>query len=219
VSAKTLRALLALMLVMTVACGGKKEEEHADEHGHGAAESEAKGPHGGRMLRDGDFGIEVTIFEQGVPPEFRLYAFDGDKPIAPSQVRARMQLVRLDRTEQIAFAPKNDYLLGNVEVVEPHSFTVKLRVTHDGKSRDLGEAQLRRAAAQQNVERFRTEIIPAAESVHEAITEGYRLGKFGYLEVLDARRTLAQARLQLVAAQRELELARVDVERLTGGWQ
>lgn len=141
-SAKTLRALLALMVVMAVACGGRKEEEHAGEHGHGAAESEAKGPHGGRMLRDGDFGIEVTIFEQGVPPELRLYAFDGEKPVAPSQVTAQMQLVRLDRTEQIAFAPKNDYLLGNAEVVEPHSFTVKLRVTHDGKSRDLAYEQL-----------------------------------------------------------------------------
>lgn len=142
-SAKAVRALLALILMMTVACGGKKEEEHADEHGHETAEeSEAKGPHGGRMLRDGDFGIEVTIFEQGVPPEFRLYAYEGDKPIAPKDVTAQMQLVRLDRTEQIAFSPKADYLLGNAEVVEPHSFTVKLRATYEGKTHDLGYEQL-----------------------------------------------------------------------------
>ena len=141
-SAKTLRALLALMLMTTMACGGRKEAEHAGEHGHGAEESEAKGPHGGRMLRDGDFAIEVTIFEQGVPPEFRLYAYEDDKPIAPEDVTAQMQLVRLDRTEQIAFAPKAGYLLGNLEVVEPHSFTVKLRATHDGKTHDLSYEQL-----------------------------------------------------------------------------
>jgi cobalt-zinc-cadmium efflux system membrane fusion protein len=140
VSTRALRALLALVLAMTVACGGKKEE-HADEHGHGA-ESEAKGPHGGRMLRDGDFGIEVTIFEQGVPPEFRLYAYEGGKPVAPQDVTAQMQLVRLDRTEPIAFTPKADYLLGNTEVVEPHSFAVTLRATDEGKAHDFRYEQL-----------------------------------------------------------------------------
>lgn len=140
-SAKTLRALLALVVVMTVACGGGNDEENADGHGHGAEESDAKGPHGGRMLRDGDFGLEVAIFEQGVPPEFRLYAFEGDTPIAPKDVTAQMQLVRLDRTEQIAFAPQKDYLLGNAEVVEPHSFVVKLRATHEGKTHELSYEQ------------------------------------------------------------------------------
>jgi cobalt-zinc-cadmium efflux system membrane fusion protein len=142
-SAMALRVMLALMLMITVACGGSRETGHADEHGHGEeAANAAKGPHGGRMLRDGDLGVEVTIFEQGVPPEFRIYIYDGDKPVAPNEATAQMQLVRLDRTEQITFAPKDDYLLGNAEVVEPHSFTVKLRVTHGGKSHDLGYEQL-----------------------------------------------------------------------------
>ena len=44
-----------------------------------AAESEAaneefeRGPHRGRLLRDGDFALEVTIFETGVAPQFRLH--------------------------------------------------------------------------------------------------------------------------------------------------
>ena len=142
-SARALRALLASMLLLTVACGGGRKEEEA-EHGdeHEAAETVAKGPHGGRMLRDGDFAMEVTIFEQGVPPEFRLYAFENDKPVAPQEVTAQMDLVRLDRTEPIAFSAKADYLLGNREVVEPHSFTVKLRATHDGKQHDFSYEQL-----------------------------------------------------------------------------
>jgi outer membrane protein, heavy metal efflux system len=127
----------------------------------------------------------------------------------PAAVAGIAMPLPLDRNRDAVAAA-----LARVEAARSERDAARLRL-----SRDLGEAQLRRAAAQQNVERFRTEIIPAAESVHEAITEGYRLGKFGYLEVLDARRTLAQARLQLVAAQGELELARVDVERLTGGWQ
>ena len=28
-----------------------------------------KGPHRGRMLRQGDFALELSIFETGVPPE------------------------------------------------------------------------------------------------------------------------------------------------------
>lgn len=130
----------ALLLVLLLACRG--EQGHEEHHGEHAESQEARGPHGGRMLRDGDFGIEVTIFEQGVPPEFRLYAYEGDKPVPPNEVTAQMQLVRLDRTEPIAFAPKGDYLLGNREVVEPHSFTVKLRATHEGKTHDFSYEQL-----------------------------------------------------------------------------
>jgi cobalt-zinc-cadmium efflux system outer membrane protein len=130
----------------------------------------------------------------------------GDGPAAVAGIALPLPLDR--NRDAIAAA------LARVEAARSEVEAARLRL-----SRDLGDAQLRRAAAQQSVDRFRAEILPAAESVHEAITEGYRLGKFGYLEVLDARRTLAQARLQLVAAQRDLEIARVEVERLTGGWQ
>ncbi|HYI12664.1 MAG TPA: TolC family protein [Thermoanaerobaculia bacterium] len=157
--------------------------------------------------REAEAGIERA---RGVPDlrasaGIRTYE-SGDGPAAVAAIAIPLPL---DRNRNAVAAA-----LARVEAARSERDAARLRL-----SRDLGEAQLRRTAAQQNVERFRTEIIPAAESVHEAITEGYRLGKFGYLEVLDARRTLAQARLQLVAAQRELELARVDVERLTGGWQ
>lgn len=104
--------------------------------------------------------------------------------------------------------------LARVEAARSEVEAVRVRLT-----RDLQAGRVRLTAARQNADLFRTEIIPAAESVYEAVSEGYRLGKFGYLEVLDARRTLADARQQLVAAQRELALVRIDVARLTGGWK
>jgi cobalt-zinc-cadmium efflux system outer membrane protein len=131
----------------------------------------------------------------------------GDGPAAVAGVT--MSLPVFDRNRDAVAAA-----LARVEAARADAAAVRTSV-----SRHLGEARIRVAAAQQNVDRFRSEIIPAAESVDAAISEGYRLGKFGYLEVLDARRTLAQARMQLVAAQRELELARIEVERLTGGWK
>lgn len=131
----------------------------------------------------------------------------GDGPAAVAGVA--MSLPVFDRNRDAVAAA-----LARVEAARADATAVRTRIT-----RDLDEARIRVAAAQGNVDRFRTEILPAAESVDAAISKGYRLGKFGYLEVLDARRTLAQARLQLVAAQRELDVARIEVERLTGGWK
>ena len=37
-----------------------------------------KDPHRGRMLRDGDFALELSIFETGVPPEFRVWLTKED---------------------------------------------------------------------------------------------------------------------------------------------
>jgi len=63
------------------------------------------------------------------------------------------------------------------------------------------------------------ELLPRAEAVFSAISEGYRRGKFGLLEVLEARRTLATARERALDARLRLAQARVEVERLVGGSQ
>lgn len=81
--------------------------------------------------------------------------------------------------------------------------------------RDLGDAYRAYETARQEVTTLQRDIVPAAQSVFDAISEGYRLGKFGYLEVLDARRTLTTARLQFVRALEQLHLAVVSVEQLT----
>src|SRR3546814_8493598 len=112
---------LALMLA---ACGG------ADTSQAGLAEPAAdadyeRGPHNGRMLRDGDFALEVTIFETGVPPQFRLYAYDGGKPLAPRALQARIELHRpACQVDAFAFKPVEDYLVGDGTVIDPHSFAV-----------------------------------------------------------------------------------------------
>ena len=123
---------LALMLA---ACGGS--EPSAPEAGSHAASAEyERGPNRGRMLRDGDFALEVTIFETNVPPQYRLYAYQGDKPLKPADVTATVELSRLDgEVNRFTFKPENDYLTGSGTVVEPHSFDVKVEATHAGKTR------------------------------------------------------------------------------------
>lgn len=94
-----------------------------------------KGPHKGRLLQEGDFQVEVTIFEpEGVPPKFRIYFYDNEIPINPSEVKYEMELKRINRTENIPFKEDGDYLESEVEAVEPHSFKVKVKATFKEKT-------------------------------------------------------------------------------------
>ncbi len=61
-----------------------------------------------------------------------------------------------------------------------------------------------------------TEVVPAATSALDAVEIGYSEGKFGFLDVIDAQRTLFDARSILLDSIAEYALARVDLERLVG---
>lgn len=103
--------------------------------GDSTQEEFERGPHRGHLLRDGDFALEVTVFETGVPPEFRLYAYVKDKPIAAKDVQARIEVSRLGGTvDTFAFAPKGDFLQADTSVREPHSFDVKVTAIRAGRT-------------------------------------------------------------------------------------
>lgn len=58
-------------------------------------------------------------------------------------------------------------------------------------------------------------VLPGAEETFSFSRQGYDAGKFGYLEVLDAQRTLFQARRQANAAVLDYHRARAAIERMT----
>jgi cobalt-zinc-cadmium efflux system membrane fusion protein len=94
-----------------------------------------KGPHRGKMLRDGDFALELAIFETGVPPEFRVWMTQGGKSISPQQVELNIKLTRLGKQiDDINFRAEGDYLRGDTVIYEPHSFIVSVNARHQGKS-------------------------------------------------------------------------------------
>jgi cobalt-zinc-cadmium efflux system membrane fusion protein len=109
---------------------------HDDEHAHHEHEvEEAKGPHGGRLLVQDDFSLEISIYGTGLPPEFRVYAYKGNRPVAPDKVTLDIELKRLgDKLDRIQFTPQQDYLRGDTVIHEPHSFEVSVNATHQGKS-------------------------------------------------------------------------------------
>ncbi len=127
--------IAALFLAAPIAgCGDSGTE--SSEHGAEAAAGEyERGPHNGRMLRDGDFAIEMTVFEDGVPPEYRLYAYKGDEPVSPATVDAKVTIKRLDgEVTTFAFKPQDDFLRGQGVLVEPHSFDVAVTATEGGQT-------------------------------------------------------------------------------------
>ena len=80
----------------------------------------------------------------------------------------------------------------------------------------LAEAFKSFSAAYVEVKTFKDVALPGAQSAYDATMEGYRMGKFGYLDVLDAQRTLFDGRLRYIRALTDYHQAVADVEQLTG---
>lgn len=72
-------------------------------------------------------------------------------------------------------------------------------------------AEMQRPLA--TVATLRDKVVPAMEQAYEAIHAGYREGKFGMLDLLDAQQKLFAA---LVDALTEYHLAQTDLRRITG---
>ncbi len=77
------------------------------------------------------------------------------------------------------------------------------------------EAQAAMRTAYVKATSYRERVLPAAEEAFALARKGYQAGKFQYLEVLDAQRTLFDARAQYIAALREYHFARADLVRLS----
>ncbi|EJM95761.1 TolC family protein [Herbaspirillum sp. YR522] len=63
---------------------------------------------------------------------------------------------------------------------------------------------------------LRDRIVPAAQGAYQAARTGFELGKFGFLDVLDAQRTYFQAKAQYWKALSIAFQAAADLERLAG---
>lgn len=80
----------------------------------------------------------------------------------------------------------------------------------------LVEAHRALSTAHTEATMLKLNLLPRAQEAFEAVNEGYRLGKFGLLDVLDAQRTLFGSRAQYLRALTEYHKSVADVERLTG---
>ncbi|ELX08355.1 cobalt-zinc-cadmium resistance protein CzcC [Janthinobacterium sp. HH01] len=77
----------------------------------------------------------------------------------------------------------------------------------------LADAHQRATVSQEQIESMRKEILPAAQSAFDAAVTGFELGKFGFIDVLDAQRTLFQSRAQYLSALSARFRSLADLER------
>lgn len=99
----------------------------AHEHQHGA--------HGGMMLNTGQGLAEISVFETGVPPRFRLYFFDHNSQSVnpPADEKVTLETLRPDGAqEQFEFKLCGDCLEATTNLPEPHEFKAKVILAHGG---------------------------------------------------------------------------------------
>src|SRR6185312_3269184 len=107
-------------------------DHHGHAHGHGHAHAHthdhSEKPH---RLEVGGQALELEIFENNVPPHFRIRAASGALP-DPSDIT--IETVRPDASRQLfAFAQRDGYLESRDEIPEPHAFLARVRLLQAGE--------------------------------------------------------------------------------------
>lgn len=100
-------------------------------------------------------------------------------------------------------------------------YRLKRAAAEQAAAEVAAEAQLKAAyealaVSRAEVNSLRERVLPAAESAYAGALSAYRTGRFRYLEVLDAQRTLFEIRGREIDALAAYHDAAADLERLTG---
>jgi len=90
------------------------------------------------------------------------------------------------------------------------------RALHVRVQAALARIYQRLSSARNETISLKNDVLPGARSAFEATGEGFRQGKFGYLDVLDAQRTFFEAQARYTDALAVLQKAIADAEGLLG---
>lgn len=105
---------------------------------------------------------------------------------------------------------------GTIEKVRQEALRTELdhrQATLD-RAADLARAHARLMRSYVEASTLKASILPAATQAFRLARDGYAAGRFPYLEVLDAQRSLFLARQQKIDALREFHTAQAEVTRL-----
>jgi cation diffusion facilitator family transporter len=107
------------------------DHHHGHSHGHGLAEEGGDHGESHRITTQGGVVI-LVIFEDGVPPRFRLSRETGASLAAYSSV---IETMRAEGTsQQFRMIERGGYLESVEEIPEPHSFVARVRIGSDEHS-------------------------------------------------------------------------------------
>ncbi len=81
---------------------------------------------------------------------------------------------------------------------------------------ELQTASAQLSVARTSVQLLKSSVLPAAQQAYEAASKGFEAGKFGFLDVIDAQRSLLQTRARYLSALSSTYQAATAIDRLLG---
>lgn len=134
-----IRLIAAFIALALAGCGssgttGDAGHDHAAQGAH--ADTDARGEHGGRLLKQDDYTVELAIAEDGTPPKYEAWLYRDDKPLPAKAGEIDVALTRLGGSRQThALRVRDDgRLMADSVVAEPHSFDVTVTARIDGRT-------------------------------------------------------------------------------------
>jgi nickel/cobalt transporter (NicO) family protein len=130
-SVSTVSSIALIAFGGLIAVSSLRELQSAGRHGHSHAHGHRHGPepnlgfHGLELARitTNHELLELSIYETGQPPHFRLSGHSGD--------RVWLQIKRIDGAQQrFEFVNRGEYWESPDEIPEPHAFDVTVSVAH-----------------------------------------------------------------------------------------
>jgi len=103
-----------------------KFEQASEEHGHGHDET--------HRINTGHGMVELSIFEEGMPPHWRMKTLSGRTWAADEVVVHTASAGGAMR--QFAFVQQDGFLQSRDAIPEPHEFSARLSLGHAGHSHD-----------------------------------------------------------------------------------
>ncbi len=100
--------------------------------------------HGGREFSKDGLHLNISIFESGVPPQFRVVATDNaGNAIVPAKIELSIRLKRLGgKIDEFTFIPTGRQFVSREVVGEPHSFEAEVTAVWQGKTYNWNYSQI-----------------------------------------------------------------------------
>ena len=98
-----------------------------------AAKAQQRAPHGGKIINTGHGIVELEVFETGVPPRFRLYAYTSSmrSQAVNEHNTVSIETLRSDGTKQTFELKATGIFMESIEhIPEPHEFEAVVCMGH-----------------------------------------------------------------------------------------
>ena len=121
-------AVLGLMVNVASAWLLSGGHHHGHSHGHAHDHDHDQAP---RRIALGRSSLEIAVFEDNVPPRFRISAAAG---VLPAASDITIETIRPDGGRQLfSFEARDGYLESRDEIPEPHAFVARIRALEAGQ--------------------------------------------------------------------------------------